>query len=48
MKYLIGAIFSIAMGIYSLYQHKGKGEILVAGVCFIASILFLGQFIAGL
>ncbi len=47
MKYLIGTIFSIGLGIYSLVQHKKKG-ILVAVGCFLASIIFLGQFIGRL
>lgn len=45
MKYLIGTIFSIGMGIYVLIQHKKKG-IIVAITCLIASIIFAGQFMA--
>jgi len=47
MRYLIGAIFSWAIGIYSLIQHKEKG-IMVFIVSVIASIIFLGQFVASL
>ena len=47
MKYLIGTIFSIGLGVYSLIRNKKKG-ILVAICAFIASIIFLGQFIANL
>ena len=47
MKYLIGTIFCIGMGIYSLIQYKKEG-ILVAVGCLIGAILFLGQFIGNL
>lgn len=47
MKYLIGTIFSIGLGIYSLIQHKKKG-IFVAVGCLIGAIIFLGQFIGRL
>ncbi len=47
MKYLLGTIFSIGMAVYVVVQHKKKG-IITALVCILASIIFFGQFIAGL
>jgi hypothetical protein len=47
MKMLIGFIFSLGLTAYSLIQHRKKG-ILTAIAGIIASIIFLGQFIAGL
>lgn len=44
MKYLIGSIFCIGMGIFSLYKNRAKG-IMVALASFFAGVVFFGQFL---